>query len=73
MAFDIKGLERKFVFQKSGQGITLSDPDPSISAEAVMSFFSNIHPELTTATVQGPEIKDDYAVYTFKTTVGTKG
>ena len=31
------------------------------------------YPELTTATVQGPTIENDKAVYTFKTTIGTKG
>jgi len=41
MALDVKGLERKFVLKKNGQEITLSDPDPSISPEAVMSFYSN--------------------------------
>ena len=30
-------------------------------------------PELTTATVHGPEWEDDKAVYRFKTTIGVKG
>ena len=53
--------------------ITLPDPKPNDSPESVMSFYSNIYPELTTATVHGPTIKDDKAVYEFKTTIGTKG
>ncbi|MCX4335409.1 MAG: PRTRC system protein C, partial [Bacteroidales bacterium] len=43
------------------------------SPEMVMGFYSNTYPELTTATVHGPTMKDDAAVYEFKTTIGTKG
>ena len=49
------------------------DPNPSDSPEMVMNYYSNFYPELTTATVHGPVLKDDKAVYEFKTTVGTKG
>ena len=32
-----------------------------------------MYPELTTATVHGPLIKEDMVEYEFKTTIGTKG
>ena len=35
--------------------------------------YSNFYPELTTATVHGPVIRDDRTEYEFKTTIGTKG
>lgn len=38
-----------------------------------MNYYSNMYPELTTATVHGPTIRNDEAVYEFKTTIGTKG
>lgn len=38
-----------------------------------MDFYSMTYPELTTATVHGPEWEDDKAVYRFKTTIGVKG
>ena len=38
-----------------------------------MDFYSMNYPELTTATVHGPKIEDDRAVYEFKTTIGVKG
>ena len=38
-----------------------------------MDFYSMTYPELTTATVHGPVIKEDKAVYEFKTTIGIKG
>ena len=47
--------------------------NPSDSPEMVMGFYSNTYPEQTTATIHGPTMKDDAAVYEFKTTIGTKG
>lgn len=73
MALVVNGMQRSFTFKKGSETIKLSDPNPAESPEAVMSFYSNIYPELTTATVHGPEIKEDKAVYEFKTTIGTKG
>lgn len=73
MALTIHGLERAFEFEKNRETIALSDPNPSMTPDAVMHFYSNSYPELTTATVQGPEIRDDRSVYMFKTTLGTKG
>lgn len=66
-------MERSFAFKKGTEQIELSDPNTSDSPEAVMSYYSNIYPELTTASVHGPVIKEDKAVYEFKTTIGTKG
>lgn len=73
MALQIKGLERSFIFKKGNTDVKLADPDTSMSPDEVMSFYANTYPELTTATVHGPEIKEDKAVYSFKTTIGTKG
>lgn len=73
MALVVNGIQRSFTFKKGSETIKLSDPNPAESPEAVMSYYSNIYPELTTATVHGPEIREDKAVYEFKTTIGTKG
>ena len=73
MALEIKGMTRSFTFKKGSGTITLDDPDPYESPEMVMGYYSNLYPELTTATVHGPSIRDDKAVYEFKTTIGTKG
>lgn len=69
MALEITGMTRSFTFKKGSGMVTLDDPNPSDSPEMVMNYYSNFYPELTTATV----LKDDKAVYEFKTTVGTKG
>lgn len=73
MPLVVNGMERSFAFKKGAEQIELSDPNTSDTPEAVMSYYSNIYPELTTASVHGPVIKEDKAVYEFKTTIGTKG
>ena len=71
MALDIKGLKRAFILKK-GNG-TLEDPDSRMSLSEMTDFYSINYPELTTATLHGPELEEDRAVYRFKTTIGTKG
>lgn len=69
MALQVKGLDRVFIHNR----IELIDPDPDMTPEEVMQFYTNTYPELTTSNVHGPEINGDKAVYKFKTVVGTKG
>lgn len=49
MALEIKGMIRSFRFKKGTEYITLQDPDPNISPDMVMGYYSNMYPELTTA------------------------
>jgi PRTRC genetic system protein C len=69
----ITKLERVFLFEEKGQKIKLADPEPKFSPQAVQNFYANTYPILTTATIEGPIIKDDKINYTFKSTIGTKG
>ena len=73
MALAVDGLERAFTFERGNETITLSAPNPSMPPEQVMNFYAGTYADLTTATVRGPEISGDRSVYTFKTTLGTKG
>ena len=73
MALDIKGLKRVFILKKGNGTLTLEDPDSRMSLSEVTDFYSINYPELTTATLHGPELEEDRAVYRFKTTLGTKG
>ncbi len=73
MALNVKGIARTFTFKRNNETITLQDPDPAQTPDAVMGYYANLYPELTTATVHGPELKEDKAVYEFRTTIGTKG
>ena len=73
MALDIKGLKRVFILKKGNGTLTLEDPDSRMSLSEVTDFYSINYPELTTATLHGPELEEDRAVYRFKTTIGRKG
>lgn len=73
MVLDIKGLKRVFILKKGNGTLTLEDPDSRMSLSEVTDFYSINYPELTTATLHGPELEEDRAVYRFKTTIGTKG
>ena len=73
MALEVKGMTRSFKFKKGTEYVTLSDPGADFTPDMVMSYYYNIYPELTTATVHGPVINADVAEYEFKTTIGTKG
>lgn len=73
MALEMKGLKRVFKMKKDNSVLKLNDPDPDMSLNEVLDFYSMTYPELTTATVHGPELDEDMAVYEFKTTIGVKG
>ena len=46
-------LPRIFIFEDKGQDIRLSDPDDKLSPQAVLNFYSNTYPILTTAKIDG--------------------
>ena len=73
MALDIKGIKRVFKLKKGNSTLVLEDPDSRMSLTEVTDFYSMNYPELTTATLHGPEFEEDRAVFHFKTTIGTKG
>lgn len=66
-------LARVFIFNDKGQEIRLTDPEPKWSVQAVLNFYSNTYPILTTAKVSAPVIKDDTLQYRFESVMGTKG
>lgn len=70
---EIIALPRTFTFDNNGQSIKLSDIDPKLSPEAVINFYAQTYPILTTAKIEGPEIADDEIKYKFVPTMGTKG
>ncbi len=66
-------LPRVFLMKDKGNEVELTDPDPKWSVEAVMHFYANTYPMLTTAKAIGPEILNDTIVYRLESTMGTKG
>lgn len=73
MAITKQALKREFVLEGRSNKTSLPDPDPNMNPDQVMSFYSNTYPELVTSNVHGPVYRGDTMVFTFKTTVGTKG
>ena len=71
----IQRMERvfKYVEGKSGSGLTLPDPNPALDVESVRALFCTSYPAITTAALTGPEAVGDKLVYTFTTSIGTKG
>lgn len=66
-------LERIFTFRDKETEIKLADPSPSFSPEAVLNFYAQTYPILTTASIEGPVINDDAVQYKFVSQIGTKG
>ena len=51
----------------------LPDPNPKLSPAQVKDLYAAQFPELTSAAVEGPQLKNGKQAYTFATQVGTKG
>lgn len=66
---NIQQLVRSFSYS----GITLPDPGPNLSVEQVKDVYAASYPELTSASIEGPEAVGGKMLYTFKRSVGTKG
>lgn len=64
-----KTLERQFLFN----GQILPDLGANFSPAQLKDLYANNFPDLLNAEIEGPNIKDGKAVYTFKRTTGTKG
>jgi PRTRC genetic system protein C len=62
-------IQRKFIYE----GRELADFNPELGAEDIKKMHAMTIPELASAVVEGPELKDGYSVYTFKKRLGTKG
>lgn len=54
-------------------GLDLPDPAPTMTPDEVRELYSATYPELTTATIEGPEVRGNRLVYSFRRAVGTKG
>ncbi|QMI45614.1 PRTRC system protein C [Burkholderia sp. MBR-1] len=65
----IETLVREFSYN----GAKLADPAPTFTLQQVRDFYSQTYPELTNAEIEGPVVKGNRNVYTFRRAVGTKG
>lgn len=62
-------MARKFTYN----GMELPDPDPNMSTAQVKDLYAITYPELTNASVTGPEKVGDDQVFKFSKAVGAKG
>lgn len=69
MELEVTGIERVFLYKD----MRLSDPNPVLTPEDVLVFYSNTYPELTTSNVHGELNERGIMEYKFTTTIGTKG
>lgn len=69
----VEKLKRVFKFSSGKKDIELADPNPEFSPEEVLKHYMNAYPELTNSNVMGPEVGSGKLVFTFKSSVGTKG
>lgn len=69
MALTATEVVRGFSFN----GVDLPDPGQGLSVEEVREIYSATYPELTTASIEGPEMRGNRLVYKFQRAVGTKG
>ena len=51
----------------------LPDPNPQLSPARVKDLYAAQHPELTSAAIEGPQLKGGEQIYSFVRRVGTKG
>jgi len=68
MTLQIAKAERLFTFN----GVSLPDPGPHMTPEQVKDLYAASYPELTSAVVEGPEMKGGKMIYTYRRAVGTK-
>ena len=54
-------------------GVKLPDPNPAMTPEEVRQFFATQFPDITTASITGPEAEGDKLRYSFARAIGSKG
>ncbi len=54
-------------------GMDLPDLDPRFTPEQVRDSYSSLYPEISTATIEGPEVVDGALKFTLTRALGTKG
>lgn len=69
MSLSVTAVTRLFLYN----GMQLLDPGPSFSPEAVRDLYTAQYPELTTASVDGPEISGETMTYKLVRAAGAKG
>ena len=64
---------RKWKDSSPSAGRVIPDPNPELTPEAVREFLTFQYPEMSTATIVGPETTGRYLRYTIQRSIGSKG
>jgi len=62
-------MSREFSYN----GLRLPDPNPAMTPEEVRQFFATQFPDITTASITGPEADGEKLRYSFARAIGSKG
>lgn len=75
MALQVSTPTRSFIIKKDSkkENITLRDPHPDMTPQEVIQHYKKQYPELAAASVDGPKMEENKAVYYFNTVIGTHG
>lgn len=73
MALQVSTPKRVFKVKIKGKMVDLPDPHPDMTLPEVVNHYKAQYPEISTATVDGPKLEENKAVYSFKTVLGDKG
>ena len=69
MSISIAAVIREFVYN----GMNLLDPGPAFSPDEVRDLYTAQYPELTTASIDGPEVSGEVLRFKFVRAAGAKG
>jgi PRTRC genetic system protein C len=69
MSVQVRAMERTFAYN----GLQLPDPDPRLTPEQVRDLYASSYPEITTASIEGPDASGGTLRYKFTRALGTKG
>jgi PRTRC genetic system protein C len=65
----VEPMSREFSYR----GLRLGDPDDRLTPEQVRDFYCSSYPEITSASIEGPEVVDGVLKFKFTPVLGTKG
>lgn len=63
----------KTVREFTYNGMRLPDPNPAMTVEQVQDLYAATYPEISTASVTGPEAVSNKLRYAFTRAIGSKG
>ena len=69
MPINLKPTPREFQYET----VRLPDPNPDFTVEQVRAFYATTYPDITTATLSGPEARNGKMMFTFGRAIGSKG